>query len=164
MEHDLTSTISEYLDRHLVIPLLEFIDQHPNMDGVYAKSDIMQAKLELLSNTNMVDYAIEIHHELHDSEPPVELVERRDKVLMALQALQEDAGHLIDIMANEELMAELTEGGNFNLDYLSREHDITEDVLEAVYEFGKFQFDCGNYEDAASLMEVYRTLMNGKNI
>lgn len=164
MEFDLTGTTSEFLDRHLVIPLLEFIDQHPNMAGVYKKEDIMQAKLELLSNTNMVDYAIDIHQELHGSDPPEELVVRRDQVLMVLQALQVQAGPLLKVMGDNELMNNLTESGSFNMDYLMDAHGVTYEVLEALYEFGKFQFDCGIYDQALELMQVYRMLMNGKNL
>lgn len=164
MELDLTRTISEYLDRHQVIPLLDFISQHPNMEGVYNQDDIMKAKLDLLSNTGMVDYAIETHGELYGTDPPEDLVVRRDKVIMALQALEGDASPLLSVVGDEDLMAELSKSGSFNMEYLSQNHGVTVDVLEAVYEFGKFQFDCGSYEDTAALMQVYRMLMDGKNL
>lgn len=163
MEFDLTSTISEYLDRHQVIPLLDFIGEHPNMEGVYKQDDIMRAKLDLLSNTGMVDYAIETHVEMYGTDPPEELVKRRDMVLMALTNLGEDAGPLLNVIADEDLTAELREKGSFTLDYLSVNHGVTLDVLEAAYELGKFQFDCGSYQDTAGLMQVYRMLMDGKN-
>lgn len=162
-EFDLTRTISEFLDRHQVIPLLDFIGAHPNMEGVYNPDDVMKAKLDLLSNTGMVDYAIETHGELFGTDAPEELVLRRDKVIMALQALQEDASPLLSIIGDDELMAELSASGSFNLEHLEENYGVTQDVLEAVYEFGKFQFDCGSYEDTAALMQVYCMLMDGKN-
>ncbi|KAI0560184.1 Translation initiation factor eIF3 subunit E [Gracilaria domingensis] len=145
MEFDLTSTISEFLDRHLVIPLLDFIGQHPHMTSCYNQEDIMRAKLDLLSNTGMVDYAIEVHQDLYGTDPPEELVTRRDRVLLALQSLSEDAGPLLKVISDEELFTELRE------------------IVEAAYEFGKFQFDCGSYQDTATLMQVYRILMDGSN-
>lgn len=163
MEFDLTPTISEFLDRHQVIPLLDFISQHPNMAGVYNHEDVMKAKIELLSNTGMVDYAIDTHKELYGTEAPEELVTRRDKVIMALQALEEDASPLLRIVGDSDLMAELNESNSFNMDYLEENHGVTVDVLEAVYEFGKFQFDCGLYDNTAGLMHYYRVLMDGKN-
>lgn len=163
MEYDLTSTVSEFLDRHMVIPLLDFIGGHPNMNGIYSNDDIMKAKLDLLSNTGMVDYAIETHVDLFNTDPPEELVTRRDKVIMALQALQEDASPLLSIIGDDALMAELSAASSFHFDFLSENYGVTVEVLEAVYEFGKFQFDCGSYEDTAALMQVYRMLMNGKN-
>eukprot|EP00171_Calliarthron_tuberculosum_P019228 IDg19228t1 len=98
MEFDLTSKVSEYLDRHMVMPLLDFIDNNPNMSGIYKQEEIMKAKLELISNTNMVDYAIEIHTDLYGTEPPKDLVNRREMVLMGMDALQEDAGPLLQLL------------------------------------------------------------------
>ncbi|CAN8063648.1 unnamed protein product [Agarophyton chilense] len=163
MEFDLTSTISEFLDRHLVIPLLDFIEQHPNMAGCFNPQDIMRAKLDLLSNTGMVDYAIEVHEDLYGTDPPEELVTRRDRVLLALQSLSEDAGPLLKVISDEKLFAELRNNNSFNLDNLSEAYGVTVDVVEAAYEFGKFQFDCGSYQDTATLMQVYRMLMDGSN-
>lgn len=163
MDFDLTPTISEFLDRHLVIPLLDFISAHPNMTGRYSETDIMRAKLDLLSNTGMVDYAIEVHQDLYGTDPPEQLVTRRDRVLLALEGLGEDAGPLLKVISDEELFAELREQNSFNLPYLSEAYGVTVEVVEAAYEFGKFQFDCGSYQNTASLMQVYRTLMDGAN-
>lgn len=163
MESDLTGLISEFLDRHLVIPLLDFVLTHPNMEGQYKKSDVLAAKLELLSNTNMLDYALEIHAEIHgsDAEPPAELLERREQVLVVLQALQEASAPMLAVLDDAELHAQLVQGGRFTLDVLASEFGVTADVLDAVYDYGKFQFDCGSYEDAGVLLTVYRTLMAG---
>lgn len=163
MEHDLTRKISEYLDRHMVMPLLEFIEKSPDMAGVYNQEEVMKAKLELISNTNMVDYAIEIHSEVYGTEPPEELTKRREMVLIAMQHLEEEAAPLLKIMNDNELMSQLAEDGNLNMEYLEAEYKITDDVLEALYEFGKFSFDCGNYELTAELMLVYRMLKAGRN-
>ncbi|PXF41612.1 Eukaryotic translation initiation factor 3 subunit E [Gracilariopsis chorda] len=163
MDFDLTSTISEFLDRHLVIPLLDFISQHPNMAGCYDQEDVMRAKLDLLSNTGMVDYAIEVHQDLYGTDPPEELVTRRDRVLLALQSLSEEAGPLLKVISDEQLFTQLRDSNSFNLENLSETHGVTPDVIEAAYEFGKFQFDCGSYQDTATLMHVYRMLMNGSN-
>lgn len=163
MEFDLTSTISEFLDRHMVISLLDFISQHSNMEGVYKPEDVMRAKLDLLSNTGMVDYAIDTHVEMYGTDPPEELVTRRDMVLMALHKLNEDASPLIKIMQDQELVSELREKNAFKLDYLSDGYGVTADVLEAAFAFGQFQFDCGSYQVTATLMNVYRELMDGRN-
>ncbi len=163
MEHDLTPKISEYLDRHMIMPLLDFVEKNPDMAGVYKSEDIMKAKLDLISNTNMIDYAIDIHTELYETEPPEELVNRREMVLMAMQALEEDAAPLLRILNNNELMTQLVESSNFKMEHLEAEYNITDEVLEAVYEYGKFSFDCGNYELTAELMHAYRVLKNGRN-
>lgn len=133
------------------------------MDGVYNKEDVLRAKLDLLSNTGMVDYAIDTHVDLYGTEPPQELVERRDKVIMVLHALTDEAGKLVKLMSNEDLVKELEEKGTLTLAVLEQEHDITADVIDAAYELGKFKFDCGIYEDTAALMQIYRRLMDGRS-
>jgi translation initiation factor 3 subunit E len=162
---DLTNVISSFLDRHLVIPLLDFVLTHPNMEGEYARADVLAAKLELLSHTNMVDYALEIHVELHgdDVAPPPELLERREQVLVVLQALQEAAGPVLQVLDDQALYAKLQQTGKFTPEHLGAEYGVNEDVLDAVYDYGKFQFDCGSYEDASVLMTVYRQLMGNSN-
>lgn len=159
----MTHTMSQFLDRHLVIPLLDFSGQHLNMDGVYNKEDVLRAKLDLLRNTGMVDYAIETHVELYNTDPPEELVERRDKVLMVLHALTEEAKIFVDFMSNEDIVNELEEKGSLNLTTLEQEYDITPDIVDAAYELGKFKFDCGIYEDTANLMQNYRRVMDGRS-
>ena len=49
--YDLTSELGKHLDRHLVFPLLEFLQ----MRKVYPEGEILEAKIELLSKTNMID-------------------------------------------------------------------------------------------------------------
>lgn len=62
-QYDLTSRISQFLDKHLVFPLLEFLSQKQ----VYQASDIEAAKLDLIGKTNMVDYAVDIYQQLHQT-------------------------------------------------------------------------------------------------
>lgn len=61
-EYDLTYTIASYLDRHLVFPLLEFLDLKKD---IYNEDDLLKAKLDLLEKTNMVDFAMDIYKKLY---------------------------------------------------------------------------------------------------
>lgn len=65
---DLTSTVSPFLDRHLVFPLLEFVQDR----RIFPEEEILKAKIDLLAKTNMVDYAMDIHKSLYNTEdvPP----------------------------------------------------------------------------------------------
>ena len=60
-EYDLTSKIGCYLDRHLVFPLLEFLSER----DIFDESDLNKGKLDLLSNTNMVDFAMDVYKMLY---------------------------------------------------------------------------------------------------
>lgn len=62
--YDLTPRIAPNLDRHLVFPLLEFLQERQ----LYENDQILKAKIELLNKTNMVDYAMDIHKSLYHTE------------------------------------------------------------------------------------------------
>lgn len=63
-DYDLTPLIAPNLDRHLVFPILEFLQER----GLYLDDLILKAKIELLNNTNMVDYAMDIHKSLYHTD------------------------------------------------------------------------------------------------
>lgn len=63
-KYDLTQRIAPQLDRHLVFPLLEFLQDR----SLYPDEDMLKAKIELLNNTNMVDYAMDIYKTLYRTE------------------------------------------------------------------------------------------------
>lgn len=60
-QYELSATLSKYLDRHLIFPLLEFLQDK----GIYNEEDIMKSKIALLQKTNMVDFAMDIYKELY---------------------------------------------------------------------------------------------------
>jgi translation initiation factor 3 subunit E len=74
--YDLTRTLAPYFDRHLVFPLLEFIDtkkveyhDFPEISkDLYSEEELLQSKLQLLEKTNMVDFAADIYKKLHKTD------------------------------------------------------------------------------------------------
>jgi hypothetical protein len=59
--------------------------------GIYDEGDIMKAKLALLRNTNMVDFAMDIHKSLYEGSPvPPGMKERRAEVVGRLRQLQQE--------------------------------------------------------------------------
>jgi len=63
-DYDLTPRIAPNLDRHLVFPLLEFLQERQ----LYPEEELLKAKIDLLNKTNMVDYAMDIHKSLYHTE------------------------------------------------------------------------------------------------
>jgi len=95
-KYDLTQTISQYLDRHLIFPLLEFLDLKKDL---YSEDDILKAKLDLLAEkTNMVDFAMDIYKKLYrtDDVPP-EMKARREDVVTKLKILQSECAPITKI-------------------------------------------------------------------
>lgn len=155
MSEDLTPRISPFLDRHLVFPLLEFLQDRQ----IYPEDEILKAKIELLGKTNMVDYAMDIHKSLyHSEEVPQSMVDRRAEVVGRLKSLEESAAPLITFLQNPTLVQELRQDKQYNLHMLQHKHQIGEEQIEALYHYAKFQFECGNYSGAADFLYQYRTL------
>ncbi|CAM6129665.1 unnamed protein product [Calypogeia fissa] len=154
-QYDLTAKVAPYLDRHLVFPLLEFLQDKQ----LYSDDQILKAKIELLAKTNMVDYAMDIHKSLyHTEDVPAEMVERRSEVVQRLKSLEELAAPLISFLQNPQLVQELRSDKQFNLQMLQEQYQIGSEQIEALYQYAKFQFECGNYSGASDYLYQYRTL------
>ena len=69
-EYDLTAKTAQYLDRHMIFPLLEFLSSRK----IYDEKSISIMKLDLLNNTNMVDFAVDCYRSLYSEE---EIPERK---------------------------------------------------------------------------------------
>ncbi|KAK9154791.1 hypothetical protein Sjap_002271 [Stephania japonica] len=154
-KYDLTPRIAPNLDRHLVFPLLEFLQERQ----LYKDDEILKAKIELLSKTNMVDYAMDIHKNLYQTEDvPQDMVDRRVEVVARLKSLEELAAPLISFLQNPSLIIELRSDKQYNLQMLHDRYQIGPEQIEALYQYAKFQFECGNYSGAADFLYQYGTL------
>lgn len=104
---DLTSKVSPYLDRHMMFPLLEYMDGLI-ADGTvrYSPQDVAAARLALLRPTHMVDYAIDIYKTVHpdtkDEDIPAEMQEQKTSVYQRLGELEEGCKALHELCSNEE--------------------------------------------------------------
>ena len=99
-EWDLTNRVSPFLDRHMMFPLLEFLDNLIAEKTIsYASSDIQAARVALLRPTKMVDYTLEI---VTDASLTAELEQEKAQVLKQLETLQEGAKSLVTLTEDEE--------------------------------------------------------------
>ncbi|KAG5252766.1 hypothetical protein OIU85_000338 [Salix viminalis] len=155
--YDLTPRIVPNLDRHLVFPLLEFLQE----SQLYPDEQILKAKIELLNKTNMVDYAMDIHKSLYRTEEvPQDMIDRRAEVVARLKALEEAAKPLVEFLQNASAVQELRPDKQYNLQMLHDRYQIGQEQIEALYQYAKFQFECGNYSGAADYLYHYRGLCN----
>mmetsp|Transcript_28000 Transcript_28000/g.70426 ORF Transcript_28000/g.70426 Transcript_28000/m.70426 type:complete len:416 (+) Transcript_28000:469-1716(+) len=147
--------MGRYLDRHLVFPLLEFLQEK----ALYSDKEILQGKIELLQKTNMVDFAMDIHKSLYNTEEvPQVLKERRGEVVATLKSLQVSAKSVVQFLSDPNLVKQLRQDKSQNLAMLQQEFNIGVEQIEALYHFAKFQFDCGNYSGASEFLYHYRML------
>ncbi|PON38926.1 Eukaryotic translation initiation factor 3 subunit E [Trema orientale] len=118
-DYDLTPRIAPNLDRHLVFPLLEFLQERQ----LYPDEQILKSKIELLNKTNMVDYAMDIHKSLyHTEDVPQDMVERRAEVVARLKALEDSAAPLVTFLQNPAAVQELRADKQYNLQMLNERY------------------------------------------
>ena len=113
-QYDLLHTMAKFLDTHLVFPLLEFTQSR----NLYNDDDILRAKIQLLSRTNLVDYAIDIYKMVNNVDaPPTELLERRKEVLALMVDLEHDAQPITEFLSDpakiESLRGEKTHNSSY---------------------------------------------------
>jgi translation initiation factor 3 subunit E len=102
---DLTSKVSPYLDRHMVFPLLEYLDTLISKGSIsYSSKDVSEARLSLLRPTHMVDYAIDVYKSIHgeSAEVPKEMEEQKEKVYQELESLRQACAPLDKLVKDEE--------------------------------------------------------------
>jgi hypothetical protein len=93
------------LDRHMMFPLLEYLDGLINAGTIsYSSKDVAAARLALLRPTHMVDYAIDIYKSVHgeSSEVPKEMEDQKSQVFKQLEELQSGCKVLADLCENQE--------------------------------------------------------------
>eukprot|EP01086_Lenisia_limosa_P013529 TRINITY_DN42740_c0_g1_i1.p1 TRINITY_DN42740_c0_g1~~TRINITY_DN42740_c0_g1_i1.p1 ORF type:complete len:420 (-),score=118.79 TRINITY_DN42740_c0_g1_i1:71-1330(-) len=159
MAHDLTRTMAPFMDVHMVLPIFDFhLDRND-----FNHKDIKTAKLELLKLTNMVDYTSEVYCELNEtSEPPKEFLEHREHILEESEEVKKQCASLLDLFISGEA-EELKNDKKFTIEHLKESHDIDEEVVENLYHYAKFKYECGEYDVAADLLENFNHLTTNKD-
>jgi translation initiation factor 3 subunit E len=101
---DLTLSISPYLDRHMMFPLLEYLDTLIQAGKIeYSAKDVAAARLSLLRPTHMVDYAIDIYKNLNGTDiAPEEMLQQKEKVYQRLEELRAGCKSLYDLCQNTQ--------------------------------------------------------------
>lgn len=155
-EYDLLPKLVPYLDRHLVFPLLEFVS---GQDDPESQQEAARAKYELLKHTNMTDYVANLWQEINNSDTiPEEFVKKREEVLAKLQQYQDESSKITGLLQDEAVVGQLRSDKAANLRFLEEQHGVTIDMVNILYDYGRFQYSCGSYGNAAELLYQFRVL------
>ncbi|KAH6637124.1 eukaryotic translation initiation factor 3 subunit E [Chaetomium tenue] len=164
-DYDLMLKLAQNLDRHMIFPLLEFsaaqlVDEENGVVRDEAKArEISQAKYSLLKNSNMTDYVANLYCELAGvEEAPAEFADKKQKVFSQLQNLEQQTSKIIELLEREDVVNNLRSDKVANLEFLKREHQVTMDMVNALFDLGNLQYSCGNYGDASEMLYRFRVL------
>ena len=157
-EWDLISKIGPYLDRHLVFPLLEFL----TVKEYYDETDLLRGKLDLLSNTSMVDFAMDVHKSLYpDKEVPATLRDKRAQVVENFKRLQAETEPVLKIFEDPEVTKQIQQSRDSKqlLEFLVKNYSFKPEMIDTCYNFAKVQYECGNYSGASEYLYFHRILV-----
>lgn len=154
-QYDLLPKLIPHLDRHLIFPLLEFLSGQEEEGSM----EITKSKFELLKHTNMTDYVANLWQELNDSDDtPEEFIKKREEVLQRLEIFAEETSHIDDLLNDESVVSNLRSDKVANLKFLEQQHGVTIEMVDMLYDYGRFQYSCGSYQNAAHLLDQFRIL------
>ena len=146
--------IGEYLDRHLSYPMIEFIESK----NLFDSAEVSRAKMELLSKTRMVDLAGDLYKQINNaSDIPEEMKQKRTEVISSLKSVSDTCSKLLAFLKEHgKTLSKSDKRANKSL--LKEQHSVGEEEIEGLFQYAKYQFDCGKYEISAELLGQFRLL------
>ena len=144
-----------YFDRHMIYPVLDFLQE----SGSYDQKEILQAKFDLLQDTNMPGHCAELYKQINDvQEAPASFGERQAQVDEQLAALETSCGTVLDVLEKQDVKSALRQDKSQNLTFLRESHGVTIDQINQLYKLGQFDYQRGNYAGAIDHLYHFRVL------
>nr|CAG8456934.1 35_t:CDS:2 [Entrophospora candida] len=113
----------------------------------------------------MVDFTSGLYMEIHQVESaPEEFSIKREGVLQTLVNLQIEAQKVLDIIENPEVIEALRQDISQNLTFLKDNYELTDEMVNTLYQFGQFQYNCGNYGGASDMLYHFRVLSTNNEL
>merc|ERR1712136_148623 len=109
----------------------------------------------------MVDFAMDVFRQLYkDKEVPKELKDKRVTVVSELKSLQSAVVPITTILEDPHVTEQIqnSRDGRQLFETLQKDHKFKPEYLDVLYNFAKFQYECGNYSGAAEYLYFHRVL------
>ncbi|KAF2500526.1 eukaryotic translation initiation factor-like protein 3 subunit E [Lophium mytilinum] len=156
-QYDLLPKLIQNLDRHLIYPLFNFT-YGANEDGEQSQES-KEIFLHLLKPTNMIDYVSQLEKDVKGlDEVPAEYSTKRESTLKTRDRLEQETARIIELLTDETVINALRSDKVANMNYLKENFQVTDEMVNQLWEFGNFQYSCGVYDQAAELLYRFRVL------
>jgi translation initiation factor 3 subunit E len=153
-QYDLLPKLIPHLDRHLIFPLLEFLSGQEE-----DSAEITKTKYELLKQTNMTDYVASLWEEINDSDKrPEEFAKKKEEIIQRLSLFTDETHQINELLSDDSVVSNLRSDKVANLKFLEQQHGVTPEMVDMLYDFGRFEYSCGSYAEAAHLLDQFRIL------
>jgi translation initiation factor 3 subunit E len=154
LTHSLT-----YDSAHVHLPLPVPVLVPLPLFKTFNEKDVLKAKLDLVSATNMVDFAEEQYKKLNNTDDaPAEMGKQREQVLQQLEEGKQKTARVLALAKDEEVAKEIAGDNSFAIDSIKQQHSIEEKELGDLYDYAKLVYECGRYQDAAEYLYLFRQL------
>ncbi|KAI1709074.1 PCI domain-containing protein [Ditylenchus destructor] len=153
-DYDLTERLAPFFDIHLVIPMLEFISE----TKMYDENSLFEMHRKLLLQTNMIDSVLEMYE---GSQPPEDVLKRRDDVLAEREKLKAKCDPVVEILERDDVKELMEnsgpnrEGNSKVFEYIEQNYGFTLEMIDVLYKYAKFNYECGNYGAASICLYYY---------
>merc|ERR1719414_517616 len=110
----------------------------------------------------MVDFAMDVFRQLYkDKEVPKELKDKRVTVVSELKSLQSAVVPITTILEDPHVTEQIqnSRDGRQLFETLQKDHEFKPEYLDVLYDYAKFQYECGNYSGAAEYLYFHRVLV-----
>jgi len=128
---------------------------------VYDEKQVLQAQLDLLKKTKLVDLAADKYKAIHKTEDlPADMKDLRQNAVLQLKELKADCKQLLTVIEDpslakvkaekpsegkESTKASLEKAYKDTLMQLIDKHSIEDAHVDSLYKYAKLHYECGNY-------------------
>ncbi|KAJ5683825.1 Eukaryotic translation initiation factor 3 subunit E [Penicillium maclennaniae] len=149
-DYDLMPRIIPYLDRHLVFPLLMFRSEEDN--------EYIRLAYELLKPTNIVGFSEQLWGMFNDTEAPAELKKKEADIAAEKERLEAKTEKMNAVFADEEVLNSMRSDKAANFRFLEENYGVTNEMVNDLYDYGRFLYSTGDYGNAAITLFQFRFL------
>lgn len=158
-KYDLSGKFFDFLDRHLMYPVLE------NLVSIYNEKEIDELEFEIIKDTYMMSLLKDIYLNQHpgEKELPEEYQKKENEIIAKLVPLNESTKKTLDILCSKEVQENLKQDKLSNRE-LIKSHGIDDSKILELYEFGKLQYNRGDYVMASDLLNNFKLLSTDQEL